>query len=194
MFGRDGEPFNLEFKQRLATYLHIDHAKRIDKYLEDPLGIIHYLFWNENEHVKIETRNRQEMPNMNPVWSDELDFYYKSKLIKKIKVITKPTNGFEISFNAYLDIREWYDTNQKRLSQILVPIEFPFGELGMIRRFYDFKKGSLSEEVSNEINEGRSFLRHSGRLHSNRTEYHLNVEMLPPALIIIDFEFEGYGA
>ncbi len=193
MFDRDGEPFSLQFRQRLATYLHSDYAERIDRYLEDPLAIIHYLFQNENENVGIKTENRQEMPNRNPVWSEDLSFYYKSELIKKIKVIRKPTNGFETSFNAYLDIREWYETNQKRLSQILVPIEFSFDQFGMIRRFYDFKYGPLPEEARREMKKGTSFLRQRGRLCSHRTELHDNIEMSPPALIIIDFEYEGGG-
>ncbi len=193
MFDRLGEPFSLQFRQRLAAYLHDDYVDKIDRYLEDPLAVIHYLFKNEKENIAIKTENRQRMPNSNPVWSEDLSFYYKSKLIKKLKVIRKPTNGFETSLDAYLDIREWYDTNRKRLSQILVPIEFSFDQLGMIRRFYDFKYGPLPEEIGNELEEGRIFLRQRGRLHSHRTELHYNVEMSPPALIIIDFEYEGGG-
>lgn len=194
MFDREGRPFSSQFLQSLSATIKNDYTHRIDTYMEDPLAIINYLFWNEGKNVELELKNHEQMPNDNPVWAGDLDFYYRSELIKSIKVITKPTYDYKTSLNAYLDIREWYGSRQKKTSQIIIPVEFPFGELGTIRKFYEFRQMPIPVEAMDEMREGVRFLSDKGSLYSIRTEYHLNAEMSPPALIIIDFEYEGGGS
>ena len=195
LFDTEGEPFSRPLRRQLVLYRRQEYVDRIKMYLEDPLVVMYYLFLHEREYVEIRTSNSKRMPNRNPVWAEDLDFYYHSRHLKRMRVIRKPTHGFEQSLNAYLDIREWYDVEQKNSSQIFIPTEFPFEGMGMFRRFYDFEEGILPEEVKAEMDDGRRFLFDKGRLlPTQNNEYHLNIHMSPPAMIIIDFEHDGWGA
>jgi hypothetical protein len=194
MFGNIGHPFNKELRGTLATALHSGFASQVGLYMTDPLSVVHYLFQNERENVRLELTNYELIRphSLKPVYSADLHFYYKGKLMKKFRVVNQKSHrsgGWIESLRAYLDIKEWYAQHDNPVSRTEIPIEFPFGELGMIRNYYEFNKGAIPHDAKEELDLAKEFLRGRGRTSSYmENEYHLNTKTIPPTLIIVDFE------